>query len=383
MRDLPGLPMATWTKGTTVEVMWAITANHGGGYAFRLCPHGSDLSEECFQRHHLKFADSKQQIIDVSGTVAGEKVAVRVSEGTFPPGSQWTQNPVPQNEGTIPAFPGLPNLYGRGPFNYSIRDSVRVPVDLPAGQYVLSWRWDAEQTKQVWSHCSDVRIVDGQGYGSDGWAPAVAVATKDHHRPYVPSGKHVCRGESFGLHVEECDAWVDLYDALNGHMWPLLPSCDARLDPCSISSCKLSWETSISCSSLRDLKHVNEIYLLGESIQGTLPDSIGNFRHLNALSFVTTNIQGTLPESMGHLPALTMLWLDHNPHLGGSIPLSFTKLQGLAAFELHRSNFTGPLPSLDFKSIADCHLEHDKFECPLPLGAETCGAACVPPLTLV
>ena len=104
MRDLPGPAMATWIKGAHAAVAWSITANHGGGYAFRLCPHGSDLSEECFQRHHLEFANRKQEIVDKTGTVIAEKEAVRVSEGTFPVGSQWTQNPVELWASRIIAF---------------------------------------------------------------------------------------------------------------------------------------------------------------------------------------------------------------------------------------------------------------------------------------
>ena len=32
---------------------------------------------------------------------------------------------------------------------YSIEDEVLVPADLPAGEYVLGWRWDCEMTSQA------------------------------------------------------------------------------------------------------------------------------------------------------------------------------------------------------------------------------------------
>ena len=95
-----------------------------------------------------------------------------------------------------------------------------------------------------------------------------------------------------------------------------------------------------------------------------------------AVSIVSTDLTGPLPQEIGMLPMLSMLWLDHNTKLGGSIPASFSHLKGLKTFELHRSNFSGPLPKMDFRSIDDCHLEHGDFECPLPAGAEVCGAAC-------
>lgn len=41
----------------------------------------------------------------------------------------------------------------------NIVDRVVVPATLPAGEYLLSWRWDCEQTEQVWQNCADVTIT--------------------------------------------------------------------------------------------------------------------------------------------------------------------------------------------------------------------------------
>ena len=40
-----------------------------------------------------------------------------------------------------------------------IVDQITIPDTLPAGRYVLGFRWDCEQTSQVWSSCSDVELV--------------------------------------------------------------------------------------------------------------------------------------------------------------------------------------------------------------------------------
>jgi hypothetical protein len=40
-----------------------------------------------------------------------------------------------------------------------IVDTLLIPSDLEAGDYVLGWRYDCEESSQVWSSCSDVRIV--------------------------------------------------------------------------------------------------------------------------------------------------------------------------------------------------------------------------------
>ena len=39
-------------------------------------------------------------------------------------------------------------------------DKVVVPHDVEAGVYLLSWRWDCEESTQVWQNCADINIVD-------------------------------------------------------------------------------------------------------------------------------------------------------------------------------------------------------------------------------
>jgi hypothetical protein len=43
--------------------------------------------------------------------------------------------------------------------DFSIVDRVVVPEDLDTGHYLLSWRWDCEQTTQIWQNCADVMVV--------------------------------------------------------------------------------------------------------------------------------------------------------------------------------------------------------------------------------
>jgi hypothetical protein len=46
-----------------------------------------------------------------------------------------------------------------GRFKFEMVDSLKVPDTLPAGDYVLSWRWDCEQTPQVWNSCADITVA--------------------------------------------------------------------------------------------------------------------------------------------------------------------------------------------------------------------------------
>merc|ERR1712226_1541295 len=42
-------------------------------------------------------------------------------------------------------------------FDFGIVDKVKVP-NLPEGDYVISFRWESEQTNQIWNSCADVTI---------------------------------------------------------------------------------------------------------------------------------------------------------------------------------------------------------------------------------
>ena len=64
------------------------------------------LTEECFTQGHLQFYGDKQWI--ERGADRIEIDAVRTKDGTFPAGSQWTRNPIPNC-----AWPQL-ELEGRG-----------------------------------------------------------------------------------------------------------------------------------------------------------------------------------------------------------------------------------------------------------------------------
>jgi len=195
----PLLKLTTWIAGSTVEVAWGITANHGGGYQYRLCRLKEktinitdQVSEECFQQTPLEFVGDKQWIQFGNGMDANNRTeipAVRVTEGVLPKGSTWTRNPIPgcndvprlgghNHKCSGPMFtPPIPGLYGFGPgacasgvapctmeemasrsMDFGIVDLVKVPDNLPEGDYVLSFRWDCEQLAQVWGNCADVTV---------------------------------------------------------------------------------------------------------------------------------------------------------------------------------------------------------------------------------
>lgn len=303
--DLPSLgSTATWAAGSVVNATWALYANHGGGYSYRVCKKGADKNgkqtEACFQQTPLDFATQESTVVYTDGSRAPFTIpAVTTSKGTFPAGSQWRKNPIPMcncdvgigcgakggeeeeaapvaaaaatasfrsamklggdkncvpdptcsgtvktnlpgckkcdpslaafscakgaccpgyteiaidggyycsNKGPSPKGPtpapapnpmfepynvthfhegqtskicptgvhfetmwdegmgasgeqggSAPRDFGN--FNYYFVDQLQVPSHLTAGDYTLSWRWDCEETPQVWNSCADITIT--------------------------------------------------------------------------------------------------------------------------------------------------------------------------------------------------------------------------------
>merc|ERR1719367_557786 len=155
------------------------------------------VTEHCFQNTPApQFHQAKSWIQDGADVRSRKEIpAYRTTTGTWPAGSMWTRNPIPAwrcMSGGLEghAFDGVtpqphkdcnhlnfeppihdkkyvgygghrdPNKHLESLFGFHVIDQLVVPTTIPPGDYVLSWRWDCEQTKQVWSQCSNIKIVD-------------------------------------------------------------------------------------------------------------------------------------------------------------------------------------------------------------------------------
>jgi hypothetical protein len=242
--ELPENKPAQWQIGGTATVGFAITANHGGGYSWRLCKKDGNVTEECFRQNTLRFHGNHSWLHYAEaipsfmqfGPFGNSKINIpRVvvpGDQVHPKGSHWARNPIPGCKSCDQTKCGglLPNMtdqidsklvsnggpYGGGPFyggnawwkqeqcaqecsncgmlqfeepapgygkfsgyvgNYnvsegsepqafiiegfwfSVMDKVEVPKHLDEGEYLLSWRWDCEQSPQIWQQCADIRLV--------------------------------------------------------------------------------------------------------------------------------------------------------------------------------------------------------------------------------
>lgn len=155
--DWPNAAITEWKAGSIQEVAWYVSANHAGGYSYRMCkmPEGgvTELTEECFQENTLEFAGDVQWVEYAADRNTGyrtELVALQTTEGTFPAGSMWRANPL-----FPPTEEGGSWDYGDG----HVIDNVKVPDDLQPGAYVLSFRWDCKCSPQIWTACANIKVV--------------------------------------------------------------------------------------------------------------------------------------------------------------------------------------------------------------------------------
>ena len=136
------------------------------------------LTEACFQAMPVPFARrtalewSNGTRLEINGTYL-------TSAGNRPSGSTWAMNPLPFSDNRTAAQFAPPcaenadqrfqndtgSCSGRFPWAVTIVDWLVVPENLPAGDYVLGFRWDCEATAQIWQSCADITIIAPKGKG--------------------------------------------------------------------------------------------------------------------------------------------------------------------------------------------------------------------------
>jgi len=216
---LPGIPHPVippeWGIGSHQEVGWNAFANHGGGYLYMLCkktdyddcrdahlPSGPSQADQeqtdaylrcvwdCFESMTLEWVldTQKVQYQDDACTYASTKALTKFGKN----GHSWRYTPIPDylqvtlgGEGicTWEHVTGFSNTkaeaefiesfgtsdvcdtgpHAHNPKEWQIMDQIRVPTNIPDGEYLLSWRWDAYMADQMWTNCADVQIISNSG----------------------------------------------------------------------------------------------------------------------------------------------------------------------------------------------------------------------------
>lgn len=210
-----------WKRGAVAYARQQSTAPHGGGYIYRLCPANETLTEACFNQHPLEFATPEQHMLRFRNSSLDREIsATLVTEGGgkgwmvypwplasgalmyvvghgkhcfYPNGTRDNGDapPIPGHtycpgcgaphygsDGACPCggsdmartCPDVPLSAGSDlsftpdpapgykDHDYALEDALKVPTDIAAGEWVLSYRWDCEMTSQIWQSCADITI---------------------------------------------------------------------------------------------------------------------------------------------------------------------------------------------------------------------------------
>ena len=85
-----------WKRGGIGVTRWQMTARHGGGYQFRLCPAAAPLTEACFAATPLEFANVDAHMVRFNDSSRDVSIpALLVTDG---PAKGWMRQPVPNDD---------------------------------------------------------------------------------------------------------------------------------------------------------------------------------------------------------------------------------------------------------------------------------------------
>ena len=162
-----GSVQASFTAGEIITVEWCVSdlADHGGVYSYRTCsnasltekfidprytPNAEDMTalEGCFQ-------DGILSCTDVPGQSCPVHPDCQQGWGCMD-SSSWF-NCGPKDSGRC-ASRGVGKCTTHGGPGSILRDRVKLP-NLVSNHTLIGFRWDCQDTPQLWLHCADVALV--------------------------------------------------------------------------------------------------------------------------------------------------------------------------------------------------------------------------------
>lgn len=158
---------ATFTAGEVIDIEWCVSdaADHGGLYSYRMCsdesiiakfidpaytPNADDMIalEDCFQKGILSCTDVPGQSCPVHPDCKDDWGCAKATSW-FSCGPKDNGRCMSKGVGKCQCHNGDGSL---------LRDKVRLP-NFVSNHTLLGFRWDCEDTAQLWVHCADVALM--------------------------------------------------------------------------------------------------------------------------------------------------------------------------------------------------------------------------------
>jgi hypothetical protein len=150
-------------------------------------------------------------------------------------------------------------------------------------------------------------------------------------------------------------------NSLNGSIPSSLGNLN-NLSTCIFSNNQLSGSIP---SSLGNLSNLRQLYLDQNNLSGPIPASLGSIPNLYDLYLQINSLSGSLPSALGNLNHLAHLVLSVN-NLTGTIPSSFANLTSLSLFDVSFNSLEGDLSVLVNFSLSGLGVAHNHFSGPVP-----------------
>jgi len=211
---------ATYRAGDIIDVEWCVSLNadHGGSWSYRLCtdesivakyidpnytPNENDHAalEGCFQRGILSCHDVPGQNCRVHPSCKQGMECMQASS--------WfhCEPHMSLGGGSCAAMGerGACNAHNGG--GALIKDRVRLPDNFASNHTLIGFRWDCQQTGQLWLHCADVKINPS---GQPGPSPTPPTPVTPTPVPSPPNGQCDVSESSrqecgyYGIQEQEC-----------------------------------------------------------------------------------------------------------------------------------------------------------------------------------
>eukprot|EP00928_Gymnodinium_smaydae_P043163 TRINITY_DN28980_c0_g2_i1.p1 TRINITY_DN28980_c0_g2~~TRINITY_DN28980_c0_g2_i1.p1 ORF type:complete len:271 (-),score=17.40 TRINITY_DN28980_c0_g2_i1:115-927(-) len=165
-----GKVQATYRAGQIIDVEWCVSdlADHGGVYSYRLCVNDTITSkfidpsytptaadeyalEACFARGILSCSD-------VPGQSCPVHPDCKEGWGCMNSTDWFSCGPKDKGRCASKAVDKCSCHEGSGSL---LRDKVKLPDTFVSKHTLIGFRWDCEDTAQLWVHCADIAIVAG------------------------------------------------------------------------------------------------------------------------------------------------------------------------------------------------------------------------------
>lgn len=163
-----GTVQTTYTAGQVIDVEWCVSdlADHGGLYSYRLCtdesitakfidpsytPNANDEKalEDCFHKGILSCSDVPGQSCPIHPDCKDDWGCMK-SKDWFNCGPKDNGRCASKSAGKCSCHKGDGSL---------LRDRVKLPDNFVSKHTLIGFRWDCEDTAQLWVQCADVAIV--------------------------------------------------------------------------------------------------------------------------------------------------------------------------------------------------------------------------------